>query len=370
MRTSENNSVSTVDPTLSSLIAEAGDPLKGYLTHKNRIDLSHTCQTLFKAFKVDPDEKAISELANHVLWNRTDAVMEILEAAKSNQALLQSLLTTTVTMPVKLPSGLLFKGYTPFQAALCTWNTALCKEFKKYFNQIPNGLAIMQAQIKKIFPKGLVAHIDKQKKGAQEFADQTLRPLINIISAASDEDVQTMLRKKQSDSELGKAMTAFRETIKTLSGADPAPVHNPFYLQAAFDLYVKCYDSFNSWHQKDLFCVQVIGGIQCHSPAYDLQAFTQGLWGLVEDGKSHLESFKFTNNYDDVTHLEIKDGLKGLGYEYWAAGGAWAAARLPGGREIWLGSLEVFEIYIEQKIGLNEFYPGSRATSGQLQNSM
>jgi len=131
-------------------IAQAKDPLLNYLTPESISILCSTNRTLCQAYQPDA---ATSRLASHVLWNRLEEVKKLLEAAKNDREKLEYLLTKTVAVPVPLPSGLLFKDYTPFQAALCTWNTTLCKEFKKYFAQIPNGLAIMQEQINQIFPR-------------------------------------------------------------------------------------------------------------------------------------------------------------------------------------------------------------------------
>src|SRR3990167_6333470 len=292
------------------------------------------------------------KLMHRVLWNNQKEVKALLEQAKTHPERLTDLLCKPVVNEVTELSGKSFKERTPFQAALCTGNEILCELFKSYFEQIPGGLEAMQTQIKAIFPEGIEAHIEKQKKEALKFKEETLRPLITTISAASATDVKTMLSKKQADSELGQAIRAFREKIKDLSiNNKKDPVSNPFYLQEAFHLYDECFNTFTTWDQRDLFCIQGIGYVQCYSPARDLQAFAQGLYYLVEERKPFLGSFKFTHAWNSVTHLEIKmKDFRSLGFDYWGGGGVGGArTRVPLGLGAGCRAARILEIFIKQK---------------------
>jgi len=350
---------------IAEAIAEAKDPLLEHLPLESLLNLSLTTKTLYGEYQ---PYIASYRLASRVLWNRPDEVNKLLEAAKDNPEKLMPLLQNPVIIPIELPSGHLFQGYTPFQAALCTWNIELCELFKGYFKKIPDGLEKMQAQINKIFPEGIEAHIEKQKKAALEFKDKTLRPLIDVISAntTSEADVKAMLKEKHADSLLGKAIAAFREEIEKLSGEDH--VSNPFYLQEASHLYEECLDTFTTWDQRDLFCIQGIGYVQCYSPACDLQAFAQGLYYLIVKRETFLGSFKFTDVWDGVTHLEIKmKDFRSLGFDYvadrWGGGGQ-------GCRVVGVGgSTRISEFFIKQKQqALQIFCAGIAAACDQFRN--
>jgi len=168
-----------------------------------------------------------------------------------------------------------------------------------------------------------------------------------------------MLINKRADSALGKAIAAFREEIKKLSEEDL--VHNPFYLQAGFDLYYECFARFTTKDQSDLFCNQGIGCIQCYSPACDLQAFAQGLRYLVEYQKPFLGSFKFTHVWNSTSHLKInvKD-FSGLGFDYWADGAACKADGIcGGGPRLWpVGVASIPDFYRAKTTGFTNFVRG------------
>lgn len=344
-------------PVGPEAILQARDTFLGILPFKDVLNLSSVNGTFRKAF-FDPDIVDSTKLASRVVWNNSSEVEKILEAAKENKEnpnKLTLLLQNTVIIPAKLPSGHRFKGYTPFQAALCTLNTKLCEIFKRYFEKIPDGLNKMQEQINKIFPNGIEAHIEKQKKAALEFKENILRPLITVISDdnTSIDDVNTMLKNKQADSGVGKAIAAFRKSIRELSVNNKEdPVSNQFYLQEAFNLYVELFNTFKNFTKCDLFCIQVIGLIQCYSPAADLQAFTQSVYELGHERKPLRGGFKFASAPHSMLaecYLEINmEDFRGLGFNYFAAscGESVVLAQFIGNGE---GTKEHFQFFYQVK---------------------
>lgn len=365
-------------PLNTATQAQLVDALEPYLPLKDRDEFTKTSGTFRRAWLLNVKRE---ELMHRVLWNNQKGVEALLEQANNHPTHRLERLTDLLCKPilnvVTDPSGKPFKNVTPFEAALCTGNQRLCELLKSYFEQIPNGLEIIQAQIKKIFPEGFpeegeAPHIQKQKQQALAFKEKVLKPLIAVMIAdtTSEEDVIAMLDNKRADSTLGSAIADFREEIKKLSYEDP--ISNPFYLQEAFNLYGECFNRLTSWDQKDLFCIQVIGLIQCYSSAADLQAFAQGLQSLVDERKPFQGSFEFAPIWNNEQRLNINmKELCGLGFHYVLDPFVGCGVFIDGQTEGLEGPSACYSKFLSNKNKrLYEFSAEIAAVSSQLRNTL
>lgn len=364
------------------LIAQLGQELPP----RDLISLAETCSLFSKIFKPDIARK---RLMHHVVCGKQAEAEAMLEAVKNDPQKLRVSLCGKVGEVNDL-SGKPIKGLTAFQAALCAGDVAhhpgeinMCEMFKAYFEKLPDGLEVMQKQIHEIFPEGFPedenedpAHVVSQKEKAQEVKQDVLTPLIEAIIAASDEQAVEMLEKKKTTSPLGKAFDLFRNKMEKISVEDQ--VFNFNYFLEALTLYDEQFDALQSWNKRALFCSQGIGFIQRCSPACNLQAYAQGLFGIVHDNEKLSRSFNFKYVWTGITRLRTGPvvSFSGLGFDY-CCGGRWAAGGLAGGDAYGLERTELWSLrhfasfsrfFSNKNIGLIKLYaqlpdrPSHRAT--------
>lgn len=211
------------------------------------------------------------------------------------------------------------QGLTPFQAALCHGDVEMCEMIKKeFFSQLNEGQAEMEKQFNAVFPNGIEAHVKMQQDNVFDFNE-----ILQAIIHAPENEVTAALDKAfDNNLPLHQALEKFRKafTEKSLSEI----VFNPYHLLKAFETYNAEFDNLGNWDKRDLFWRQVIGFVQRYLPACMLQAFAQGICGIVEEKEPLRRSFQFKLHDESILPA---NAFSGLGFD-WAAPGAAAAGWL------------------------------------------
>jgi hypothetical protein len=284
-----------------------------YSLNRDFLALSSTCKKL-RGLTLEEREKREKEAASALLLaivqgNENEAEKRL----KEGPGLLKCALGEA-----KDYSGRDIKKLTPFQAALCSGDVEMVEMMKTYFDKLKNGKEEMEKQFKEIFPEGIDPHVKKQEKDVFDFSE-----ILNAIKNAGNNEVTAALDKKfDKKSSLHQALDKFRKafTDKSLSET----VFNPTHLLKAFKMYNTEFDNFNNLDKRDLFWRQVIGYVQRYLPACYLQAFAQGIYGIVERNKKLGRSFDFSYGGGSIAPLGADARL---GYDF-AVGARWASGAL------------------------------------------
>ena len=257
----------------------------------------------YSLFKKDASQCVCQFLHPFLLHVVHGNLKEAKDMIKANPKLLSILLCTKAT--VTDYSGREIKG-TALQMALRAQDVSMndqegmAEMIMRYLKTIPNGNAESAKQISEQFPNGL----EEQKP--YDFSE-----ILRAILKAPPADIQAALAKQDNGSLLCRALNQFREDFTHLSHQEIN--FNPQHLLEAF----KIYDSDPLWRnhitqkQRDLFWRQVIGYVQCYSPACYMQAFNQGLYYIMEN-KESLKRF----SVDGGVFFPLFSDLSGLGYDY------------------------------------------------------
>ena len=280
------------------------------------ISFSETCHAFRKLTQPERGKREL-ESASYLL----EAVVlgkkaDVEKTLKKNPALLIN--TKGIT---KEYSGKITKGLSPFQAALCGDDDDMALMMKPYFDKIENGQAIMVEQFDAIFPNGLEAHREAQKKAAFDCSE-----IIEAILDAPIEDVQSALTKQfDINKPLYKKIDDFRQQFSKVSLNEKA--FNLYHYLKAEEQYREAYNQTDSWGRRDLIWRQVVGWTQRFFSAYWGQAFAQGVYYLVKENEALNRHFNSRQNGDAVFPLRERAGL---GFDE-------AASQLSGG--LWLTCL-------------------------------
>lgn len=194
---------------------------------------------------------------------------------------------------------------TPFQAALCAWDTEMCEMLAKYMP--PEEV---ERQYQEIFPKGHEKY----------FADQTpfdFSEIVNAIRQSSNDDVQAALDKQQDGSLLCQALNKFRADFTALSYQEK--VFNPKHLLTAQELYNQQFPKGNNnLYKEQLFWSQVIGYTQRFLPANIAMDFAQGVGYCVAAKEKSQRSLNFcspSGSRHSIYPLDFNSSV-GLGFDY------------------------------------------------------
>jgi hypothetical protein len=353
-RKNENNIIGTSNQESQikeQLLPELCDPFVNivfkYLQNKKLITFSTTCKHIHSLTKDEREKREASAILLSVMQGNEIKVKERLEI---NPGLLTSTLGEA-----KDYSGRDIKELTPFQAALCSGDVEMCEMMKTYFDKIKNGNEEIKKQSKAIFPEGIDAHVKKQQENVFDF-NEIMKVIIN---ANGDEATSALNKKFDKKLSLHQALEKFRTafTEKSLSEI----VFNPTHLLKAFEMYNTEFNNLNNWDKRDLFWRQVIGFVQRYLPACMLQAFAQGIYGIVEENEKLRRSFDFSYSGSSILPLEAEDRL---GFD--CAGGGLGGYERRG----WGGSLQLFsKLCVSKNIKLGEItQPIQRSESNLVCN--
>lgn len=278
------------------------DPFMARLTCPELAALSNTSLLFHEGFKVKLAQEKLNELVKRVAWGDKEGAEAMLE--KYPALLLEK---GGVAPDVFSREGMDIKGgLTPFQVALSVRDVGMGELIKPYFDRLENGPALMQAQFYEFFTGGLEAHNVKQEKKAFDFS-VILAAILRATSAevqvalskagAQFSETDTAREKPDDELTLVEALNRFRERFAQQK------IFNPYHLLRVFEIYTNQFKAFQTWDQRDLFCIQLIGFIQCSLPICYGLGFAQGRYN------------------------PSVEPISGLGFDYLACVGACIEAR-------------------------------------------
>lgn len=243
-----------------------------------------------------------------------------------------------------------------FKAALCAGDVKMA-EMMIGAIEATNDVELqgrMKQQFLEIFPNGVDAHAEEQREAAFDFT-----PIFNAIKAAKPHQVKAALDltgagfqrgaetevKSEVDLTLVKDLNAFREAITVHFLREK--IFNPHHLLRAFEKHAKKFDEIDSWEKHDLFLCQIIGFVQRFLPACYAQAFAEGLYSVVEQGKPLQREFKFAYMVDK-SFYPLAVGCVDLGFHYSTDSG-WLVGSVPFTDGDNADLLVCVETYVKQK---------------------
>lgn len=247
---------------------------------------------------IDP-ETDIEELLHYVAYGDPEAVKAIL--SKKPRLLIQS-------GNVTAPSGDLILSTTAFKCAIGAGDHGMAKIIKSYFPKIENGEqeAIKQFSAYEINIKNILH---------QSYYD--LSGLMEILLKSSEKDVKFVLDCNWShESELSKAITEFRKHF--IPRVITEGMHfNYANLQHALSIYEHEFNKLQNkgWDFTCVFEILVIGYIKRGLAACDRQAFTQGIYYIVDEGKQLQRSFQCQLSGKEFPVTAGDNSCDGLGYK-------------------------------------------------------
>lgn len=226
----------------------------------------------------------------------------------------------------------------------------MAEMIQRYLKELPNGESEIQTQIQEQFPEGW--EVKENERSKNDLA--ALKKVVNAIAKSKEGDA------------CEAALEEFRKYLKPEGVITTGKHFNPQLLIEAFNLYDKNYNSFGDYYsRKNILCWRkVIGYIQRFLPANYAQAFSQGLYHIVESHEKLNRSLKFRhiNNLSFFPH--DTDPSSRLGFDFAAAGACFPLLTPWGsgvdGHVVWLSS------YAKQKTSaLRELIqrPDNRSTS-------
>lgn len=301
----------------------------GGLVHadfQNPLHLKRVCKQLnefiSETFRKEIQKKHFEIALQHLLFGHQNAVEQCVKA--NPELLCERTVEDDDTTDISgKPVG---KNKTLLQAALCAGDIDMTKMLAPYFNKITDGKEKMKLQILEILPnafsdsyKERKEHMSKQIKKAQKFKNEKILPLIHTILALTEEEIKKIQRERKLNSSLDTQLKDFRKEIQRLSFEDN--IYNPYYLFYALKESYNNQALRNNCAKVNFFSAIVIGGIQRHCPACDLQLFTQGIYKKCSSIPFQLErNFKspplFSDPNPGTTSIHSTDTLLGLGFDY------------------------------------------------------
>ena len=275
----------------------------------------------------------------------TEAELLLLYVVRGNQGAAEAMIRANPALLRQRAAVIDYSGRvvddTPFGAAMHAHDVEMWTMMQPYFDRLENGHTERVNQFNATFPNGLPV------EEPYDFS-----ALIDVFTSSSDADIKTAfdhpkLDIEENDPAIYHILNVFRREFTELSLQ--AKHFNPQHLLRAFTI---CKEKFETgtwdWDKCCLWSVQVAGFIQRFLPACYAQAFSQGLYYIVEKHESLRRSFDF--RYGGGAIYPLADGPTGLGFEYWFGG--WALPSFGGvvvrGSSC-CRSLLLWNSYVEQK---------------------
>ncbi len=172
----------------------------------------------------------------------------------------------------------------------------------RYLQMLPDYEEERKKQIRDQFPEGWDAHEEKR----QQNDAAVLKKVISAISNASNND------------NCESALQEFRNYLEPKEVIKTGKHFNAQLLLEALNLYVENYGRFGGWnsHKNNLFWCKIIGYIQRFSPACYAQAFSQGVYYIVEYGEKLSRRLDFRSEYNISFFPLDSDSRYRLGHDY------------------------------------------------------
>jgi hypothetical protein len=329
-----NNNLAAIAGTLASMRFLESQNLKAYLGkdyNKSVVAFSETCNAARNISSEVRKKHALQSLLKAVAEGDEEFAKKIVTSRP--ELILVSAGTATDL------SGREINGLTPLQAAICAGDVDMVSMITAVLQQkledrktlcFDPGIEIHR-QVAAIYPDGIDAVDAQQQTKAQEFNNSVLLNILNIINAATEQQVEFELnnpRENNPDSPLNVSLHNFRAQFTTTSNEET--IFNPYYLLAALEFYSDQYGADNdTWNRADLFWRQIVGYVQRYLPACYLQAQADDDFPIRET----LTRRVFSVEHNPHAQLRLVDGdLDDLGYRwaYNTCGGITRGPR-PGG---------------------------------------
>ncbi len=265
--------------------------------------LSQHSNTVFQPIL---DDRALIQLAQHVINNDHDKVNEMLNII--NPKLLTKKLNSanrehksTILWPARKSgsrrgdAGKVINKMTILQVALCDGNTELFEMIKSHFSKLKNGQEDFENQCQEICPEGIEKYLATQTP--YDFSE-----LIDAFEKSTDQEIADALNKVDNVSKINQAIKKFNAEFEALSYSEK--VFNPQHLAKAYEIYAKKYAEWDGDdNRQDLLWQRLVGKAQDLSPMRWKQAVGQ-LWALTEKNPpDKLKPVKTIYNY--ITGKEI-----------------------------------------------------------------
>src|SRR3990167_8177876 len=277
-----------------------------YLSLVDQYSLSRVNKRFHGLFKEAASECVHSFLLAVVRGDKKTVV----ERVKQNP----SLLLERSKSAVEDYSGNKFSNLTALQLmALRGADIEMMQAVEPYFKQLQNSQEEKTRQLEEIKPQ-LVA---EQK--SYDFCS-----ILQAILHANPIDIQAALAKQDNGSPLCQALNQFRQDFARLSNQEIN--FNPQHLLKTSEIYDSdpLWQNHITWGQRDLFWRQVEGYVQRYLPACYAQAFSQGIYYIVEKTEPLQRSFNFRSGGGSFYPLTSSSSQAGLGYDF--AGWGWRGA--------------------------------------------
>lgn len=325
-----------------------------FLDTKSLARLAATLKNHHRIFREDKKgelrKRAVQQLLQYIVApKRKDAPEALNKAEAMIKANLDLLLETgrIETYAKDLNGNPVIVEGTAFQLALAAEDDAMAKMIAKYLDEHYPGEK--QKQYRAQFPNEI-----KEEK-AEDFSKtpdgKALNTIINAITNASVRACELVLNDEENipaddkeAQELLTALNAFRAHVTPKDVIKTGKHFNMSLLIEAFKLYDQNHDAFGGWdsHKNNLCWQKLIGYMQRFLSACYAQAFSQGIYYIIEDGEKLRRSFDFRFSRGSYFPLDPNPNFR-LGYHCAVAGGpAEPAGRplvsleMPGG---WWGAM-------------------------------
>jgi len=286
-----------------------------------------------------PSHPAVNEILQNVVYGNKEAVRVALEALRTeNPVLLRTVLIATATQPITDYSNKPVVNQTLLQAAACAGDVAINPGEKEMCEMIASYLPAdeVATQFVELFPEGIEAHEEAQKRQSQTDFEPMLQAVKQAILAENSPDprnpndpnnnLNATLSKNVTNELYLKIETLFRQPYTALSHREK--IFNPYHLLRAFEVYNELWNQLESngsnrdYKKRDLFWRQIIGFCQRFMPACYTQAFSQGLHYLVKVDQSDSwrpEVFRrdLKLRCDNFSYFPLSpDSRSGLGFDF------------------------------------------------------
>ena len=277
--------------------------LNPYLDDKSTANLSNSCVSFSLMYQPNLNKRALEKLLQAVIDDDRTIVKKILDL-KPEHLLLE-------------PSDLKIKQIESKK----TW--------QRFITEKPFVMALKRNQIEMV--KVILPYFDKLEDGKAEALKQwqsqeekqpnfneMLQPLINII--ARENCANGVMGPLSEETEA--ALTTFRETLLP----DKAVRLNDYFdieqfLLVARSAYNANFNTFQTWNQRDVFCIRLIGFLQgLVSPEFG-KIFCEGLYYVVEENRkisARAENLKLLGG--ESFYRESRLSTTGQGFGFVAAG--------------------------------------------------
>jgi hypothetical protein len=268
--------------------------LADYLPNASIVALARTSRLFHSVFQPLSDQRRTPRV-DHLISLIVNSNQDDAEAIVSNN-----------------PSLLRYPGstdVTAFQQAIMLKDGMMWQMLSAYFDKLKDGEKERRRQFYDILPSGRF----------QDGKPYQVDHLIQLISGAKPEDLAAVIALKSDSSPLSRGLEHFRYYFDRRIAKEKH--FNPQHLIAAEEAFNKIALK-DTWsvHQRNVFCVFVLGYMQSRLPLNQLQAFCSEFHkndhdtkfnGGIEFHRSLICRFEKCNQAPLISNQP-----KGLGYEY------------------------------------------------------